>query len=172
MNPIAYVFQGGESAPLNSKGFCEESQDSIPRHSHALLKETSCLEASLRALFQTAKKQLQHPAIELQFADGSPIALKLAGPASKYAGSVHVTDGKPFGQNKWFGAVKPDGTWEPSENGKLVKDDLTHILKRLAQNPAKVAADYGKLFCFCHLHESARIGHGLVRAQHRGLAGR
>jgi hypothetical protein len=41
---------------------------------------------------------------------------------------VGVTDGKPFGQNKWYGAIDPSGTWTPSEHGKAIKDDLTRIL--------------------------------------------
>jgi hypothetical protein len=69
------------------------------------------------ALFDKAKEHLKYPKItlalgteeEIKAGLGKPVQLSVAGPASKYAGMVCVTDGKPFGQNKWYGPVAKDG---------------------------------------------------------------
>ena len=47
--------------------------------------------------------------------------------------SVHSADG-------WEGVLKPDA-WEAAPKAAPIKEDLTHILAKLAQNPAKVAVD-------------------------------
>ena len=98
--------------------------------------------------------------------------LKVAGSTSKAPGTVNLTDGKPFGANTWYGRVTPAGVWEPSEKGKAIKDDLTSILTKLAQNPARVAKEHGKLTgkcCFCHstltAGKSTDVGYGPVCAK-------
>jgi Family of unknown function (DUF6011) len=127
-------------------------------------------------LFETAKQHLKYPTILLKLPDGSNLRLSLPGPSSKYHGKVGLTDGKPYGQNKWYGAIDPAGQWTPSEAGKAIKDDLTQILAKLAQNPARVAAEYGKLTgccCFCNStltdEKSTDVGYGPVCAKRFGL---
>lgn len=47
--------------------------------------------------------------------EGDAYEIKLAGNASKYAGQYLVTDGERFPGNKFYGTIKPDGTWQPSK---------------------------------------------------------
>ena len=129
------------------------------------------------ALFAQASKHLKHPAIDLALPDGSPIHLTVAGKLSKAPGSVNVTDGKPFGQNKWYGRVAPDGTWEP---GRAVTPEamtaLGTLLTRLSHAPHRVAAAHGKLTgrcCFCNSKlsdpKSTEVGYGPQCAKSFGM---
>ena len=128
------------------------------------------------ALFDHAKKHLKYPSFRVTFM-GQDLALSLSGPASKAPGYVNVTDGKPFGENVWFGRVSPKGVWEP--NARLPEEQLKparRFLNEFASNPAAVAAKYGKLAgrcCFCSLplsdKKSTAAGFGRTCAKHFGL---
>lgn len=127
-------------------------------------------------LFVRAKKFLKFPKIVLQD-DHRPIALSLAGAASKNAGSVNVTDGRPFGQNIWYGAVAPDGNWK--KNSKVDAEEaeaVSKFLKRFGQDPAKVAKESALLTgrcCFCNSaltdERSTAAGFGPTCAKNYGL---
>lgn len=133
----------------------------------------------LIGLFQTAKKHLKYPAIMLQLEDGSPVKLAISGPNSKTPGYVQVTDGGPFGANKWYGRVSPEGAWE---KGKAAEADhamgrkVQTLLKAMAADPAATASQYGKLTgrcCFCNKGlddpKSTAVGYGPVCAKNYGL---
>ncbi len=127
-------------------------------------------------LFKKAKQHLKYPQITLVLPDGSPLQLAVAGCNSKYAGMVKLTDGKPFGQNNWYGTVSEAGVWDPGIKAEAIKNDLLGILTKLAKNPARVAAEYGKLSgrcCFCHStlteEKSTDVGYGPVCAKRWGL---
>jgi hypothetical protein len=119
-------------------------------------------------LFNTASKNLKHPKVRLQLPDGKPIALAIAGPASKYPGTVNVTDGKKFGENVWYGRVDTKGKWELSSKvDTQTAVSLTALLVNFAANPAKVASLYGKQTgscCFCARdltdERSVSVGYG------------
>ena len=128
------------------------------------------------ALFDKAKQHLKYPRIMLALPDGSPVGLSVAGPNSKYAGMVCVTDGQPYGSNKWYGPIAKNGSWDPAPKAEPIKDALTKLLAKLAQNPARVAAEHGKLTgrcCFCHStlteEKSTDVGYGPVCAKRFGL---
>lgn len=129
------------------------------------------------ALFNQARKHLKHPKIVLQLPNGSPIALSVAGQASKAPGTVNVTDGKPFGLNVWYGRVTPDGVWEVSHKAdSSTQKEIAVLLAKLSADPARVAAQYGKLTgscCFCQSKltdkRSTKVGYGPVCAKHFGL---
>ena len=151
----------------------------VPDFTKLLKKETVQLDSfkGVIELFDKAKAHLKSPSIMLKLADGSDLMLKVAGSTSKAPGTVNLTDGKPFGANTWYGRVTPAGVWEPSEKGKAIKDDLTSILTKLAQNPARVAKEHGKLTgkcCFCHstltAGKSTDVGYGPVCAKRFELA--
>ncbi len=133
----------------------------------------------LIALFETAKQHLKYPAISLQLPDGQPVTLKISGSKSKTPGYVQVSDGGPFGANKWFGRVSPEGAWEKSklvENDAGLSTSIHALLVGMSRNPAQTAADYGKLTgrcCFCNKkledEKSTSVGYGPVCAKNYGL---
>lgn len=109
------------------------------------------------AMFATAKAHgLKYPKIRLAVpvADGVQlIALALAG--EKHPGCINITDGRPYQQNTWFGRITPEGVWDASTKAAAQHSTfmakLTVFLAQLAQNPAKVIAEYGKLNGHCSL---------------------
>lgn len=129
--------------------------------------------AGIFALFQTAKaSKLKFPKITLEAASGQPICLKLAS-GGQYKGDIHVTDGLPFGQNKYFGRIAQDGGFV---RGGKCTDEIAAFLQEFAKDPAGVAAKYGHLTghcCFCQRHltdeNSVAVGYGPVCADHYGL---
>jgi len=133
--------------------------------------------SSVIALFKGASERLKHPTVRLQLADGSPIALTMAGATSKAPGTVNVTDGKPFGSSVWYGRVNPDGKWDMS--GKVdasTASAITALLVNFATNPAKVASAYGKQTgscCFCAREltdaRSVSVGYGPICADKYSL---
>ena len=111
------------------------------------------------ALFEKAKEYLKYPKITLALSDGSPLQLNLAGKGSKFPGTVGLTDGGSYGDNKWYGRVTKEGAWEPAKLSDQLKTDLSSILAQLATQPAQLAAKYGKLTghcCFCNSELSTR----------------
>lgn len=127
-------------------------------------------------LFAKAKEHLKYPKIKLQ-AGEQEVQLAVAGPNAKKPGTVNVTDGKPFGQNVWFGRVTPDGVWE--QNARVEEENLKpvrRLLQALAQDPAGTAKKYALLtgncaFCGKKLTDpkSTAVGFGETCAKHFGL---
>ena len=128
-------------------------------------------------LFEAALENAKRPKIVLTSA-GQKIKLTVAGPKSKYHGCIMITDGGPYGDNKWFGTVNPvDGTWLPSKS--TTEDQITiikRVLEAFANNPHKAAMTYGKAMhncCFCSKQldtkESQFAGYGPVCADKWGL---
>lgn len=127
-------------------------------------------------LFVLAKQNLKFPKIKLEV-NGNPLRLALAGPKSKYHGSVTITDGGPYGDNKWYGAVSPEGAWKPS---RAVTDELRPLIARtltaFSNDPKHAAMTYGHMSsncCFCakqlDTKESVHAGYGPVCADKWGL---
>lgn len=130
----------------------------------------------LVALFTEAKANLKYPKIKLEI-NGEPLKLSLAGPKSKYCGSIMITDGGPFGSNKWYGRVTPEGVWTPSNQ---VTDELRTLISRTLRSFSKdakhAAMSYGHMSsncCFCNKQldtkESVAAGYGPVCADKWGL---
>ena len=129
--------------------------------------------AAMIALFTTAAEHLKYPKVRLQTADGQEVCLGRAGNRSKNPGAINVTDGKPYGENKWFGRIDKNGHLSAS---RQCDDDVTDLLQRFSTDPAGVAADYGKLTgncCFCRRQltdeRSTDVGYGPVCAGHFNL---
>ena len=123
-------------------------------------------------LFEAALENAKRPKIVLTSA-GQKIKLTVAGPKSKYHGCIMITDGGPYGDNKWFGTVNPiDGTWLPSKS--TTEEEIViirRVLQAFATNPHKAAMTYGKQqssCCFCakalDTKESVTAGYGPVCA--------
>lgn len=126
--------------------------------------------------FTDALANLKYPKIKLEL-NGYPLKLHLAGPNSKYKGSIMITDGGPYGANKWYGVVTPSGEWTPS---KQVTPELRNLiartLKSFSENPKHAAMTYGHMSsscCFCNkaldTKESVKAGYGPVCADKWGL---
>jgi hypothetical protein len=133
--------------------------------------------AGVIALFEKARQHLKYPRVRLQLPDGRPLVLALAGPGSSRAGWVTMTDGRPFGENLFYGRVSPAGNWEMGHAiDEIVGDAVAELLHRLAADPEQVASSYGKLTgccCFCTSQlsdpKSTEVGYGPVCAKRWGL---
>ena len=108
----------------------------------------------------------------------------MAGERSRNPGQINLTDGRPYGDNTYYGRVSTDGQLTLSryfegESRGPEKDALVASLRRLADEPEKIAAEYGKYSgncCFCGLpigegddRRSAEVGYGPNCAQNYGL---
>jgi hypothetical protein len=127
-------------------------------------------------LFARARSKLQYPKITLQVGH-QPIQLSLAGARSKYEGQVQVTDGRPFGQNVWFGRVDQAGTWTQGHTATEPENDaVREFLRAFSKDPAATAQEHGRLTgrcCFCNAalkdDHSTAAGFGPVCAKTYGL---
>lgn len=129
--------------------------------------------AGVIALFDFAKSKLKWPKITLETPDGVKVQLSVSGPSAKHPGTVNVTDGRPYGQNTWYGRVFTDGTYQKSGQST---DALVDFLKLLSLNPAQIAVAYGHSHghcCFCNTKltapNSKAAGFGPVCADNWGL---
>lgn len=124
-------------------------------------------------LLQTAGQKLKYPKVRLATASGDKVVLGIAGEKSNYAGSVMITDGGPYGSNRFYGRVSPTGEFVPGRNNT---DEVTALLKMFAADPATVASRIGKQLgscCFCgrklNTTESLDVGYGSTCAQKYNL---
>lgn len=127
----------------------------------------------IRRMFDTAATKLKFPKIWLG-TPASPIRLSIAGPTSKNAGSIVVTDGRPYGVNRYYGAIDRNGQMKP---GRDLTPAISAELTALANDPEGKAAEFGRLTghcCFCNAaltdDRSIDVGYGPVCAKNFGLA--
>lgn len=120
--------------------------------------------AGIIELISKATDKLKYPKIRLTADNGQRVVLSVAGPKSKYVGSVMVTDGRPFGQNVYFGRISTNG--EITESTSMIPEVMA-LLVKFAADPAGVSAAIGKRFghcCFCarklDTTESLAVGYG------------
>jgi hypothetical protein len=151
------------------------------------------------ALFARAKKNLKFPAICLgvpeidatQDVEGFAIRLTLAGPQAKVPGSITVTTvdkvWNRFDQEEkreWLGRVTVDGAYQPARAANGRADAIARRLRELAQEPARVASEYGRLTACCAFcnkplggqdgnspegRKSLAVGYGRTCAKNYGL---
>lgn len=129
------------------------------------------------ALLQRGGSKLRYPKITMSFDGGKPLVISLAGPTSRNAGSLYVTDGGPYENNRYYGRVEPTGRWTPGRAASPRElNALTEVLSRLSLEPAKTASAYGRLTgrcCFCNLPlkdaRSTAVGYGATCAKNWGL---
>lgn len=125
-------------------------------------------------LFRAVNGTLKYPKIRLQTASGDPVALSRAGDRAKHPGTINVTDGGRYGENKWYGRIHPGGRWEHGRGG--VPQDVQDMIERLSLTPLTVATEHGKLTghcCFCNTEltdgRSTDMGYGPVCAKNWAL---
>lgn len=128
----------------------------------------------LFALFAKAQENgLKFPKLRFEPEQDQRLVVSVAGANSKLPGTLNLTDGKPFGQNQWFGRVNLDGSITQS---KSWQPWIGELLTAFAANPAEVGAAYGKKTgrcCYCGRHletkESVAVGYGPICAEKFGL---
>ena len=126
-------------------------------------------------LFNVAGGNLKFPKIRLTL-DGSPIALSVAQKGA-HPGSLNITDGKPFGENVWYGRVTPKGEWQrPKSMNPRMSTALSGFLAEMSQDAAGTASKYGRMtgncmFCNKALTDarSTEVGYGETCAGNWGL---
>lgn len=127
----------------------------------------------IQDMFDRAGKTLKRIKVKLQSVEGQPVAFGRAGPASKYAGQILVTDGGPFGANKYFGRIDVNGDFHATRQANA---DVVALVQEFAAEPEATAGKYGRLtgacsFCNHSLKDarSTQLGYGPVCAQRFGL---
>ena len=116
---------------------------------------------------------LQYPKINLETIEGLPVRLSRAGDRSRAPGVIHVTDGKPFGENQFYGSINLDGVWRPTRN---TPPEVLGFLLAFNADPEAVATAYGLRSgncCFCARvltdGRSVGVGYGPICADKFGL---
>lgn len=143
------------------------------RAAQAQTAATPCDASRIVTMLAGAReKGLKFPKIRLQV-NGQQVCFSLAGDRAKQPGSINVTDGGSYGDNKWFGRITVDGTFTPSSS---CRDDVKALVLAFAADPAKVAAESGALtgncsFCNKALTDerSVEVGYGKVCSDRFGL---
>ena len=148
--------------------------------------------SGIKALFDRARAHLKFPAVTLNVpaVTGLSIRINVAGPSAKLPGTLNVVNSErneATGRRDWYGRVKLDGSYEPGQKASEIATAVTARLVEFAANPARVAAEYGKLngvCCFCGLTlgprpgspkasatalKSVRVGYGKTCAENFGL---
>lgn len=126
----------------------------------------------IKAMFDKAAEHLKHPSVFLDV-QGRKVKVQPTGAKSRFPGALHVTDGGAYGDNTYFGRITPEGTFLATTKAD---EAITAALARFAQEPAKVAAEYGRLHghcCFCRRElsdeRSTAVGYGETCAANYGL---
>jgi hypothetical protein len=127
----------------------------------------------IQDLFDLAAKKLRRVKVKLQTAQGQPVAFARAGANSKYVGQILITDGGPFGNNKFFGRVDVTGEFFATRSAT---QEVCDLVKEFADDPSATAGRYGRLtggcsFCNHGLKDnrSVQVGYGPVCARNFGL---
>lgn len=150
--------------------------------------------AGIMSLFEYASKHVKRPSLELAI-PGYPadraVHLSVAGMKSKFPGTLTLatsqktnTSGE-WPQREWLGRIMKDGSFVASDallNGQRMSDGsgfgaaVIDKLKWLAQDPAKIAGEDGRLLgrcCFCRGalsdERSTLVGYGRRCAYNFGL---
>ena len=133
--------------------------------------------AKILEIFHNAQKHLKYPKINYNFNDPedriSTIRFYLASSGSRYAGGIHITDGRSFENNTYYGVIDKNGVL----NLRHTVDELTaDRIKFILKDPITAASVSGIAFdscCFCG-HElthpnSLFYGYGPICASNWGL---
>lgn len=127
----------------------------------------------IQDLFDTASQRLKRVKIKTQDATGQAVVFNRAGANSKYAGQIMITDGQPFGQNKFFGRIDVTGEFFAT---RAATQQVCEAVEEFSNDPAGAAGRYGRLtggcsFCNHGLKDdrSLAVGYGPVCARNFGL---
>lgn len=125
------------------------------------------------SLFANTQGKLKFPKLSFVTEDGTGVVLQKAGERSRYPGNLHVSDGGPFGNNRYFGRIDTDGVFH---EGRDCTGDILKLLEIVSKDPVGAARAYGHLTgccCFCRQEltdeRSTTVGYGPVCAKKWGL---
>lgn len=129
----------------------------------------------IKAMFASAfASRLKNPRLRFETDCGQPIELTAAKPGSKNPGCIYVTDGGPYGANRYFGKIDPSGTFTP---GRDCSEAIVAVLNGIETDPLAAATAFGRKTgrcCFCGKHltaeKSVDRGYGPICAEKYGLA--
>lgn len=144
--------------------------------------------AGIMSLFEYASKHVKRPALEISI-PGYPadraVHLSVAGMKSKFPGTLTLSTSEKtntsgqWPQREWLGRIMTDGSFVPSDyftGSENFRAAVTDRLKALAQEPARIAGEDGRLLgrcCFCRGalsdERSTFVGYGRRCAYNFGL---
>lgn len=120
-------------------------------------------------LFDKAAQKVKHPAIVVASPVGR-LRITVAGERSRCPGTVNVAEEGRYGEAYWYGRIDRDGVFTANKAGPT-PPGLIDFLKRLAAEPATVAAEHGRqtgCCCFCNRDltdpRSVEVGYGPICA--------
>lgn len=149
--------------------------------------------AGIKKLFANVASKLKYPKITLSYVPANGVTgyngptyngpaykylvIKQAGPNASQPGTLNISSEGGYGSAIWYGRIQDDGTFEQSRNtGIQISEEIIDRLIAFAKDPAKVAAEHGKLTgrcCFCNKHlddeRSTDMGYGPVCAKNYKL---
>ena len=128
--------------------------------------------AALMAVLVTGRDAgIQYPKLRIPTERGKLVIALAPSTGAKHPNTMTLTDGKPFGQNTYYGRIMADGTplravaWTQAQW-------IDETLAAFAADPAAFAAASGKatgICCFCGRHletkESVEAGYGPICAE-------
>lgn len=134
-------FAGALSASLDRYGALTEKQlaaaISMREKSEARQREKEAQRASeekktpsldrLAEAFLTSGANLKFPKLRLRTEDGLKVVLSRCGDRSRTPGHINITDGRPFGENVFYGRIDPEGR-------AFLKDGLPDTVKALLES--------------------------------------
>lgn len=104
--------------------------------------------SGLMNTLRRAARCLSRPGFDFDLCQGGlTVRYRIKG---KYPGTAVVTDGKPYGNNRFYGSVSKGGMFYPARQG--CPDWVLDFLQGLSDDPAGTVRDYGRktgACCFC-----------------------
>lgn len=130
-------------------------------------------------LMHMARLHIQYPKVRLHSLINNGIKdeelilqLSVAGNKAHFPNSINITDGKSFGESKFYGRILTNGQLML----RIKSDIIEHELELFAENPAGYAKLYSDvtgncMFCRRLLTDpqSVAVGYGAICAGHYGL---
>jgi hypothetical protein len=109
------------------------------------------VDCNAKPIFDMMKLAMSHGLRnpKITFKGDTKVRFAMAGPGSKYRNQIIVTDGLPYGQNKFFGTITEEGLFTPS---RACDDAVRKLIVDLATDPTTTAAVHGVRTgncCFC-----------------------
>lgn len=127
----------------------------------------------IRRMIDAAGTEIKWPKVTLETEGGQTIRLARAGDRSRKPGHINVTDGRPFGDNTFYGSIDLEGNLIPASS---MNDEVLGFLTTFDAQPEVVATAYGLrtgACCFCSREltdgRSVAMGYGPICAEHYGL---
>ena len=122
-------------------------------------------------MFEKAKNKIKWPKVVLQYPDKREFKMSIAGSTARHPGAISLVLG-----GMYVGRINLDSTVFIGRDGKADEAGIKALLAEFNKDPARVAAEHGKLLsscCFCRLplrtQESLAVGYGPDCANSYGL---